>query len=348
MPPLDMVHHLVGMQAQVPGDPYIGLWSRIGGFDPQAVSSAMADRRLARLGVMRTTLHLVTANDALALRAFTQPVLERTWKSSPFARHLDGLQVADVLAEGRAFLAASPATTAALGRHLAEHFPGHQANALAYSLRFLEPILQVPPRGMWRRSHQATWTTVEAWLGRPMPSTTDDSEIVLRYLAAFGPASVRDVQAWCWRTKLGVVLEELRPRLVTFRDANGVELFDLPDAPRPHPDTPAPVRFLPEYDNLLLSHRDRSRFAGRELTYDRFWHGSLLVDGVLAGTWRTRSSDRRRSDPRRSDRGSFTLEVGLFEELLTADADEVEAEAARLAAFLAPESSTPEVRLARA
>ena len=197
------------------------------------------------------------------------------------ARRLD---VTEILAEGRAFLAASPATMAALGRHLAQRFPGHDANALAYSLRFLEPILQVPPRGMWRTSHQATWTTVEAWLGRPIPTTTDEAAIVLRCLAAFGPASVRDVQAWCWRTKLGAVLEELRPGRVTFRDADGVELFDLADAPRPHSDTPAPVRFLPECDNLLLSHRDRSRFVGAGLTSDRFWRGSLLVEGMLAGT----------------------------------------------------------------
>jgi hypothetical protein len=156
------------------------------------------------------------------------------------------------------------------------------------------------------------------------------------------------VQAWCWRTKLGAVLEELRPGRVTFRDADGVELFDLADAPRPHSDTPAPVRFLPECDNLLLSHRDRSRFVGAGLTSDRFWRGSLLVEGMLAGTCRVAVTGRVGAGRARSDPSLFTLEVGLFEAPSAADLDEVEAEATRLAGFLAPEGSNPQVRLARA
>ena len=114
---------------------------------------------------------------------------------------------------------------------------------------------------------------------------------MLRYLAAFGPASVADVTTWCRLTGLREVVERLRPRLVTFRDERGRELFDLPDAPRPDPTTPAPVRFLPEYDNVLLSHDDRSRFVRPE---DRealahAWtigHGSVLADGFVSAVWR--------------------------------------------------------------
>jgi winged helix DNA-binding protein len=323
MPVLAMVDHLVGLQAQVPGDPYTALWSRIEGFDPAELSRLLLERAVVRLGVMRTTLHLVTADDALALRAHTQPVLERAWKGSPFAPHLDGLPIADVVADGRAFLELRPATTAQLARHLATRWPDRDPTSLAYALRFLEPIVQVPPRGTWGATHAATWTTVEAWLGQPVPPSTDEERIVLRYLAAFGPASVRDLQTWSWRTKMASVVDGLRPRLVTFRDTRGVELFDLPDAPRPDPDTPAPVRFLPEFDNVLLSHKDRSRFGMRVLSPDRAWHGNLLVDGRSGGVWRVVRRD-----------GGTNLEVGCFADPGSDDGAAIEREAARLLDFL--------------
>ncbi len=113
---------------------------------------------------------------------------------------------------------------------------------------------------------------------------------MLRYLAAFGPASVKDMQTWAGLTRLRDAFERLRPGLLTFRDEHGTELFDLPDAPRPDPDTPAPPRFLPEFDNLLLSHADRTRVVPADLK-GRTWtgnqaHCTLLVDGFLAGLWR--------------------------------------------------------------
>jgi hypothetical protein len=174
---------------------------------------------------------------------------------------------------------------------MAERFPEHDAASLAFACRNLLAFVQVPPRGVWGRTAQVTSTTAEAWLGRPLVELPPLDDVVLRYLAAFGPATVADVTAWSRLAGLRPVLERLRPTLRTFRDERGRELFDLPDAPRPDAETPAPPRFLPEYDNVLLSHADRSRIASDD-TRRRLGraggmgYGAVLDDGVLWGTWR--------------------------------------------------------------
>ncbi|WP_030956213.1 DNA glycosylase AlkZ-like family protein, partial [Streptomyces sp. NRRL S-481] len=165
-------------------------------------------------------------------------------------------------------------------------------------------------------------------LGRPAgPAATPDAAVP-RYLAAFGPASVRDMQTWAGLTRLGDAFERLRPELVTFRDDKGVELFDLPDAPRPDPDTPAPPRFLPEFDNLLLSHADRTRVVRPEHR-GRSWQGNiayptLLVDGFLAGLWRLEED---------------ALVIEPFDRLTRTQRDEVTAEGERMLRVMHPETS---------
>src|SRR5690606_21115258 len=160
--------------------------------------------------------------------------------------------------------------------------------AVTYAL----PLVQTTPRGQWDRSSQATVALMEQWLGEPLAEPIPLDEMVLRYLAAFGPASVMDVQAWCGLTRLKPVVEELRPRLVTFRSEDGRELFDLPEAPRPPEDTPAPVRFLPQFDNVLLSHAERSRVVTPAVRAHGIWLGrwvgSILVDGMAAAAWSIR------------------------------------------------------------
>jgi hypothetical protein len=203
---------------------------------------------------MRVTMHMVSGCDFVAFRPLLQPLMESRFRSSPFARELDGIDVAAVAAAGRELIEDEPRTRAELSRLLAERWPDRDPLSLAYVVTHIVPVVQVPPRGGWGARGQATWTTGESWLGRSL-SGAPTAELVTRYLAAFGPASVMDFQNWSGLTRIGEVVEPMRPGLRTFGDENGVELLDLPDAPLPDPDTPAPVRFVPNYDNVLLGMR---------------------------------------------------------------------------------------------
>jgi hypothetical protein len=290
-PILDTVAHLVGLQAQEPPNPYLALWSRLDGFDPEALSRLLADRAVVRIVVMRGTIHLLAGDDALVLRPLMQPVLTAELaRHREFGPRLQGLDLAPVLETARVVLAEHPQTGAQLRTTLAERFPDLDAAALAYACRCLLPLVQVPPRGLWRQRGQVALTTAQTWLGRPLASAPSIDDVVLRYLGAFGPASPADVAAWSRLTGFREILERLRPRLRVFHDERGRELFDLPDAPRPDADTPAPPRFLPEYDNVLLSHADRSRFMSEQ---QRGWLfsaparvlGAVLHDGFMVATW---------------------------------------------------------------
>lgn len=214
---------------------------------------------------MRGTLHLVTADDCLVLRPLAQPVLDHELARHPqYGPALLGVDLDPVLVFARALLAERPRTGAELRVAMEERFPEHDGAALAYACRNLLAFVQVPPRGVWGRTAQVASTTAESWLGRPLATNPSIDEVVLRYLAALGPATVADVATWSRLTGLREVVDRLRPLLRTFRDERGRELVDLPDAPRPDPDTPAPPRFLPEFDNALLSHADRRRFVSEE------------------------------------------------------------------------------------
>ena len=346
MPAETAIRHLVAMQAQNPLDPYFALWSRLDGFDPGELADLLLERRVVRSTMMlRTTIHLMTADDWLALRPVLQVVAERGFRTgSPCGRRLSGLDVDEVVRVGRALLDERPRSGAELRALLAERWPGWDPESLAQAVRALVPTVQVTPRGVWGRSQQPTLTTSEYWLGRSVGTDGDPSDLVLRYLTAFGPASVMDVQSWCWLTRLGEVVERLRPRLRTFRDENGRELFDVPDGPLPDQDTPAPPRFLPMYDNILLSHRDRGRIVGdpgtgwlvaRPQLDEVFRNGSILVDGFVAAGWRIERS---------GGTGPTTLAVLPARRLSAADHVAIEAEARDLLAFAAADAGAHDVR----
>jgi len=259
MPVLDAVEHLGGLQAQTTHSWYQALWARLDPFDPVETGRLLEERALVRLGLQRGTIHLVSARDCLWMRPLVDPVMEKGLSS--FVRQLPpDLDRDAVAAAARELVEERPLTGAQLGRALVQRFPGRDEQALAQLARARLALVQVPPRGVWGRSGQAAHTTAEAWLGQPLDDRPDPERLVLRYLAAFGPATPMDAQTWSGLTRLGEVFEGLRGQLVTFTGEDGRELFDLPDAPRPGADVPAPVRFLPDFDNLLLSHADRRRF----------------------------------------------------------------------------------------
>ncbi|MFJ1531380.1 winged helix DNA-binding domain-containing protein [Streptomyces mirabilis] len=327
----DAVRHLVGLQAQNVKPPYYALAARLEGFRPEELSTAMEDRAVVRIVTLRSTIHTHTADDALTLRPLVQGARDRELNN--FRKGLAGVDLDRLAVIARELVEAEPRTMKQLREELLVHWPDADPFALSVAARCRLPLVQVTPRGLWGRSGQVALTTAEHWLGRPAEPSPGPDAAVLRYLAAFGPASVKDMQTWAGLTRLREAFERLRPRLLTFRDENGVELFDLPDAPRPDADTPAPPRFLPEFDNLLLSHADRSRVVPDGLK-GRTWAGNqayctLLVDGFLAGLWRQEGD---------------VLTIEPFGRLTKVQREEVVAEAEGLLRTLAGASASYDIR----
>jgi len=335
---VDIVSHLVGMQAQEPRNPYVALWSRVERFDPADLETLLLDHVVVRTVVMRGTVHLVTAADCWSLRPLVQPVLDR--ELTIHQEHKGPLTTFDmtpVLQAARVWLAEQPRTMRQLRALIAEEFPDAPSAAAAYALRNRLTLIQIPPRGLWSRSGQVTYRSAEDWLGTPPAELASLEDVVRRYLAAFGPATPADVSAWSRITGMREVLERMRPALRTYRDERGRELFDLTDAPIVDADTPTPVRLLPEYDNLLLSHADRSRTAPAAVHVertDRLGLGSVLVDGWFTGFWTSATDDAT---------ATITLELGR--RLTKRQVSSTEAEARRLLRFLHPERAQHDVRV---
>lgn len=343
MPALEAVEHLVGLQAQLTHCPYGALWARLDGFTLEELSADVDERRAVRAVLMRGTIHLVSAADAGFLWPKLLPVMEQVvYPNATYGGPLlEGLDVAAVLAAGRELLLERPLTAAQLRELLAPQWPDRDPAALAYAVRVLSPLVHVPPRGIYGRSGPIAFAPMDDWLGEQPSDDSAPDTMVLRYLAAFGPATPADAQTWSSLRGLREVFERLRPQLRVFRDERGRELFDLPDAPRPDPDTPAPVRLLPEFDNLYLSHADRSRviredYRKRIQTRNGLFPGSFTVDGYMRGSWTVEKAGTK---------GPAVLRVQPFEPLTPAQAEELEAEAVRMFEFLHAERETREVQV---
>ncbi|MET8329071.1 winged helix DNA-binding domain-containing protein [Streptomyces sp. NPDC005181] len=338
----DAVGHLVGLQAQNTKPPYYQLFARLEGVDPAELSGLMESREVVRIVTLRSTIHTHTADDALTLRPLVQPARGR--ELHMFRKGLAGVDLNRLAVISRGLVEERPRTPKELRGALLAEWPDADPQALTVAARCTLPLVQVTPRGLWGRSGQVALTTVEHWLGRPAEPAPAPDATVLRYLGAFGPASVKDMQRWAGLTRLREAFERLRPQLVTFRDENGVELFDLPDAPRPHPDTPAPPRFLPEFDNVLLGHADRTRvippqYKGRNGNGNQAY-GTVLVDGFVAAIW-------RHGVPGGRDGGEGTVTVQELGRLSRAERDAVTEEGLRmLAASVPTDPSAHDIRFA--
>jgi DNA glycosylase AlkZ-like len=333
------VERLVAMQAQVARPPFVGLWTRAEGFRREDLLTALRKKQIVRGTSLRGTIHMMTAADFIGLRGAIQPALTLAVQGILKDR-FEALDLAALDADGRRFFE-KPATFDALRDHLKKKYPDGDERAMAYTIRTHLPLVQVPTDDPWAFPSSADFTLAETWLGKKISTLHAPAHtLVKRYLAAFGPATVRDAQVWCGVPNLADVFESVRPNLVTFRCGRR-ELFDLPDAPRPPDDTPVPIRFLPEFDNLVLSHEDRTRVLpdehrSRVLSKNLQVRATFLVNGIVSGAWKT---ERRKK--------SATLLLEPFEKLSKKTIGELETEGEALLRFIEETAETREIKWAR-
>jgi hypothetical protein len=332
IPALEAIERLVGLQAQVAQPPYIGLWTRLEGFQRAHLDELLVQRRVVRATMMRSTLHLVSAEDYRSLRATLQPVLLRGLRSFR-GRRIAGLDVGRLVRVARRAVEERPRTIAELRSLLSEVEPRFDPAALVLIVRAHLPLVQVPGGGAWGFPSVPSYALAERWIGRPLDALADTRALVLRYLLAFGPGSATDVQTWAGMGELDQAAEALGGELRTFRDERGARLLDLAGMPLPSADVRAPVRFLPEYDNVLLAHSDRARIVPDAYRFRVFLsagrvRATFLVDGLVAGTWRIERS-----------RSATTIRIEPFTSLRKDVRDALAVEGEALAGFL--ESGAP-------
>ena len=333
------VERLVGLQAQLALPPYVGLWTRLHDFRRESLACQIEDRVILKATLMRATLHLFTAADYLLLRGTLQPALDNASKAISRQRGAT-FDLEAVIAAARHYIAEQPRTFAEISAMFAELMPGTDIGPIRYAVRTHLPLVQVPVSSGWSYPGNPRFTLAELWLGQPIPEEDNLRTLVIRYLAAFGPASVTDIQKWSGLVKLKPAIEKLKPELVTYRDEQGRELLDMPDETLPGGDVPAPVRFLPEFDNLLLAHDKRTRVIADAHHAEVYLTGlrvraTFLVDGFVCGAW---------SIEKKKDTATFVIEP--FEPLRKLDRDALVEEAERLLRFIEADAKTYEVRIA--
>lgn len=329
------VERLAGLQAQLASAPYVGLWTRLQNFKREDLASLIDARKIVKATFIRATLHLVTAEDYLRFRTTLQPLLAGA--ASAIAKDRGEFNLDKVLKAARAYLAEKPRTFADISDRLAELLPDVDVGAMRYTVRTHIPLVQVPIATGWSYPSKPEFTLAESWLGQKISPKEFLPELVKRYLAAFGPASVTDAQTWLG-LKLKDTFEALRPELQTYRDENRRELFDLPGIELPAEDVPAPLRFLPEFDNLLLSHSNRTRVVAEENRPQVYLPAlrvaaTILVDGFVRGAWKVEKA-----------KSAATLVITPFEKLAKKDRTALMEEAALLVRFVEPAAKSYDVR----
>lgn len=336
LPVLDAIERLVGIQAQDPSAPYFGLWTRLEEFRPDDLSNLIQNKKVMRLALMRSTIHLVSSKDGMSLRPLIQSVQDTVLKNS-FGKHLNGLDTQAVAEAGRALVETMPLTFSELGKLLGKRWPNVESAALAAVVRTLVPLVQLPPRGIWGKSGQAIHTSAEAWIGRLPFSKLTTEDIILRYLSAFGPATIQDIQVWSGLTRLKEKVEQLLPQLIIFHNEQGNELLDIPSAPRPDQNVPSPPRFLGGFDNILLSYADRKRIIDESyrnivFTKNGIIRPTILIDGFVSGLWKVQK-----------EKGTVKLIIEFFKKLPDEEYNALTEEGTRLLDFLADQESSREI-----
>jgi hypothetical protein len=307
-----------GIQAQYAPSMYVGLWSRLAGFERSALTSALERRSVVQATLMRTTIHLVSARDYWPLTAAIREGRRESWLKA--RKEMSRREVDAAARQLRRSLAGGPKSRT----DLAEEMDSRLFNGAT----LWAELVRVPPSGTWERRRADIYASAEDWLGPSDASPEEGARLLVRrYLQGFGPASVADLADWAGLAPRDVEPALERTRLRRFRAEDGAELIDLPRAPLPDPETPAPVRFLPTWDATLLVHARRTQILPedyRPLVFNTKTPQSVatfLVDGQVAGTWRYEKG-RVHTEP--------------FEPLPRGAKSELDAEAERLAAFHAP------------
>jgi len=337
LPAIAAVERLVGLQAQLPIAPYVGLWTRLHDFSREDLARAIKDRKIVKATLMRATLHLCSTNDYLQFRTTLQPMLSGA--GDAIVKQRGGkFDSKKLLAEARRYIGEKPRTFAEISDWVVKLMPGHDVGALRYTVRTNIPLVQTPIATGWSYSTKPEFTLAERWIGRPIASEDNLPELVRRYLRAFGPASVTDAQTWLGM-KLKETFEKLRPELQTYRDEGRRELFDLPDLSLPDADLPAPVRFLPEFDNLLLSHSNRTRVVTDEFRSKVFLPAlrvaaTVLVDGFVCAAWKVEKS-----------KDAATLMIEPFAKLAKPDRAGLLEEGERLVRFIEENAKSYDVQI---
>jgi hypothetical protein len=335
---VEAVERLAGMQAQQARPPFVGLWSRIRDFDADELRRAYHDRSAVRATMMRSTLHLMSASHYLSFRAPLQPMLSNAFRGVMRQRAND-LDLDELVKRARDHFAKGPSTFGDLRSALANQFPDLDERAMGYAVRLHLPLVMVPDDSSWSFPANSKFTLADEWIGKAPNADEGPEAFVRSYLAAFGPAAAADMQAWSGLGGMQPVLKAMRSDLVVFKDERKRELYDLPDAPRPSADTAAPVRFLPDFDNILLAHADRRRIISDEhrprvVTKNLLILATFLVDGFAAGIWKV---ERKRK--------AVTLTLTPFEKLTKNVIGTLSVEAEQLMRFMEPDADSYSVQV---